>query len=676
MVEMNSFSLPPAIRRFGRCGGEEVQDVRSEETGPSSYAPGAGADRMKSFVNGIVSPFAACWQPSLTSCVSGGASCVPGCGAPDYSSAFRKKPAVVSPLAERQVPPPYRDSRATPPMEDESSVVASSTNNFQAPPSSRNAAEDRSSKTSRAATEIQKPHSNDVLCGRGGSSNRHQGNIHFRELVAANKKIYVGLTKKQKMMVARKIVDAVHSTNPPGRFLAKDLDTGLFYDIGLPRSLEKTSQALREKNSNEMTAQTEGEGIEASVESYQSVAKDTSSQREDTCSPQVPGESPEGSTKSSKSAKNVEAPPLVIPPHLMSVFGPKKERREGDWNEHTMSPNGPRYMDPRYGSHPGNYPPYHPPYGSMPGGPPPPPYRNGYHMSHQPPRHPVGHHPHAPRHYYPPSPPPSHPGYTEHAHYYYPQQRTPHTPPYARYHHPEEQDKRESYNESYSRSAERDSPNRTDVRGRPPPPHYPHGYPPYPMVPGSSAHHRRPVGPPPPPPRAGHAPSSPATQGRPYYGYHKMPPPDGTSPVIYRTPSNGYVRGTSEVSPERQREVKRQRNADGHIRRVSESSLSSAVRNSLSLEEKPGVRERRDHTMTATTSAAGASGSNSTTSANTNASASDLMSPSSILQSRSRRSMDGKESSCSSETKEDYSALSGLAALSTAAFLKLDEDKS
>ena len=54
-------------------------------------------------------------------------------------------------------------------------------------------------------TDIAKPLSNDILCGRGGSSNRHLGNIHFRELVAANKQTYVGLTKKQKMLVARKI---------------------------------------------------------------------------------------------------------------------------------------------------------------------------------------------------------------------------------------------------------------------------------------------------------------------------------------------------------------------------------------------------------------------------------------------------------------------------------------
>lgn len=58
--------------------------------------------------------------------------------------------------------------------------------------------------------------------------------------------MYVGLTKKQKMLVARKIVDAVHGTG--GRFIAKDFDTGSFYDIGLPRSLEKTSQGKSNKN--------------------------------------------------------------------------------------------------------------------------------------------------------------------------------------------------------------------------------------------------------------------------------------------------------------------------------------------------------------------------------------------------------------------------------------------
>lgn len=53
-------------------------------------------------------------------------------------------------------------------------------------------------------------------------------------------------TKKQKMAISRSIVDAVRSMNPPGRFLDKDPDTGLWNDIGDRKAIEKTSQALRD----------------------------------------------------------------------------------------------------------------------------------------------------------------------------------------------------------------------------------------------------------------------------------------------------------------------------------------------------------------------------------------------------------------------------------------------
>jgi hypothetical protein len=35
--------------------------------------------------------------------------------------------------------------------------------------------------------DIEKPHHNDVLCGRGVSTNRHPGNESFRSLVGLNK---------------------------------------------------------------------------------------------------------------------------------------------------------------------------------------------------------------------------------------------------------------------------------------------------------------------------------------------------------------------------------------------------------------------------------------------------------------------------------------------------------
>jgi hypothetical protein len=48
------------------------------------------------------------------------------------------------------------------------------------------------------------------------------------------------------MAISRSIVEAVRSLDPPGRFLDKDPDTGLWYDIGHKKAVEKTSQALRD----------------------------------------------------------------------------------------------------------------------------------------------------------------------------------------------------------------------------------------------------------------------------------------------------------------------------------------------------------------------------------------------------------------------------------------------
>jgi hypothetical protein len=56
----------------------------------------------------------------------------------------------------------------------------------------------------------------------------------------------VSSTKRQKMAISRSIVDAVRSLDPPGRFLDKDPDSGLWFDIGHKKAVEKTSQALRD----------------------------------------------------------------------------------------------------------------------------------------------------------------------------------------------------------------------------------------------------------------------------------------------------------------------------------------------------------------------------------------------------------------------------------------------
>jgi hypothetical protein len=94
--------------------------------------------------------------------------------------------------------------------------------------------------------DISQPHPHDVLCGRGGGTNNHIGNSHWRMLVAANKQLYITLPKRQKMLLSRSIVNAVRSQTPSGRFLQKDSKSNLWFDVGDQKAQEKTSQALRE----------------------------------------------------------------------------------------------------------------------------------------------------------------------------------------------------------------------------------------------------------------------------------------------------------------------------------------------------------------------------------------------------------------------------------------------
>lgn len=97
----------------------------------------------------------------------------------------------------------------------------------------------------------------DVLCGRGAAVNRHKGNIFFRNLVALKRDKYKGTeSKKLKNLISRGIVQKVLDNG--GRFLKKkevvytpsnmiDHDSAhVWYDVGIGKAIEKTSQALRE----------------------------------------------------------------------------------------------------------------------------------------------------------------------------------------------------------------------------------------------------------------------------------------------------------------------------------------------------------------------------------------------------------------------------------------------
>jgi hypothetical protein len=85
----------------------------------------------------------------------------------------------------------------------------------------------------------------DVLCGRGGETNHHQGNIQYRNLVKAFQPLYIISKRRDKPRIAQCIVYSVRMRG--GRFLKRtDPRSNTWTDVGNTKAREKTSQALRE----------------------------------------------------------------------------------------------------------------------------------------------------------------------------------------------------------------------------------------------------------------------------------------------------------------------------------------------------------------------------------------------------------------------------------------------
>jgi len=85
---------------------------------------------------------------------------------------------------------------------------------------------------------------NDVLCGRGGETNHHSGNIQYRNFVKVCQPAYISAKRRDKPRIAEKIVQSVRKLG--GRFLKKDPESNTWRDVGNTKAREKTSQALRE----------------------------------------------------------------------------------------------------------------------------------------------------------------------------------------------------------------------------------------------------------------------------------------------------------------------------------------------------------------------------------------------------------------------------------------------
>uniref|UniRef100_A0A7S3DS74 DUF6824 domain-containing protein n=1 Tax=Entomoneis paludosa TaxID=265537 RepID=A0A7S3DS74_9STRA len=86
----------------------------------------------------------------------------------------------------------------------------------------------------------------DIICGRGARVS-HPGNQHFRTIVMQRKGEYQQAKRREdKTRITLDIVHVLMGGAVPARFLLKDPDTDMFYDVGIDYAKEKVSPVVSE----------------------------------------------------------------------------------------------------------------------------------------------------------------------------------------------------------------------------------------------------------------------------------------------------------------------------------------------------------------------------------------------------------------------------------------------
>jgi len=92
----------------------------------------------------------------------------------------------------------------------------------------------------------------DVICERGGKSNRHAGTKRYRGMIEKFKPLYQSMTAKTaKTNLSRKIISQIQKNG--GRFLKKDEESQEYFVLSPVETTKKVSQAMREKKTLKWT---------------------------------------------------------------------------------------------------------------------------------------------------------------------------------------------------------------------------------------------------------------------------------------------------------------------------------------------------------------------------------------------------------------------------------------
>ena len=84
------------------------------------------------------------------------------------------------------------------------------------------------------------PRSVIVICSRG------EVNPYFNNLVRAVSIEYIATPKHLKSFFATEVLNQIRSLNPPGKFLKRDKQTGVYYEVSNEKALYKTRQSLND----------------------------------------------------------------------------------------------------------------------------------------------------------------------------------------------------------------------------------------------------------------------------------------------------------------------------------------------------------------------------------------------------------------------------------------------
>jgi hypothetical protein len=142
-------------------------------------------------------------------------------------------------------------AEAAPPKRGTLSYAAATP--LKIPKPKRKATKSRSTSSSSKNFINGKPTEVDVLCGRGGRTNHHTGNIQYLRMKEEIQDRYLAASKEEKTAISQELVDAIHSRG--GRFLKLDERSNQWYEIDDRTARKKASQTLREMNTPEYRAQ-------------------------------------------------------------------------------------------------------------------------------------------------------------------------------------------------------------------------------------------------------------------------------------------------------------------------------------------------------------------------------------------------------------------------------------